>query len=282
MAHPDLAADPIVDVSDITLGYPAHAGGRAFEAIEGVSFSLAKGDILSLLGESGSGKSTLARFLAGRADEAGQKSARIKLAGGEARVLGMPMNRLRGRGKLRLTAYTGYLGQNDGATLPPELNVGEILFQPITERKRNFDRESLGLHIAEMMDIVALPLTKLQEYPYELSKGQRQRVAVMRSLMLDPTLLIADEPTLGVDAIHRPKIVDLLKWYRQRTGASMVLISHDIGTLEALVQDVIVLQQGRLVGAGDINDIFRQADHGYVQQLAHALRATAYDEVAEN
>lgn len=282
MALPDLNADPIITVSDITLRYPAHAGGQAFEAVEGVSFDLARGGIMSLLGESGSGKSTLARFLAGRARDGDQKAARIALAGGDARVLGLPMRRLRGRTKQRLTAYVGYLGQNDGATLSPELNVGEILFQPISERSKDFDRESMGLRIAEMMEIVALPLTKLQEYPFELSKGQRQRVAVMRALMLDPTLLIADEPTLGVDAINRPKIVELLSWYRQRTAASMLLISHDIVTLEALVQDVIVLQQGRLVGAGDINEIFRHADHGYVQRLAQALRANAYDEVADD
>lgn len=281
MSQPDLSADPIVDVSDLTLGYPAHAGGRAFEAVEGLSFTLRRGDIMSLLGESGSGKSTLARFLAGRGAEAGQKSARIKMSGGDAHVLGMQVGKLRGRARTRFTAHVGYLGQEDGAALSPELNVGEILMQPITERSKNFDREALGLRIAEMMDIVALPLTKLQEYPYELSKGQRQRVAVMRSLMLDPALLVADEPTLGVDAINRPKVVELLKWYRNRSEASMVLISHDVRTLEALAQDVIVLQQGRLVGAGDINEIFRVADHGYVHQLAQALRSTAYDEAAE-
>src|SRR5699024_8166940 len=100
---------------------------------------------------------------------------------------------------------------------------------------------------------------------YELSKGQRQRVAVMRSLMLAPSLLVADEPTLGVDANNRPRIVDLLTWFRERTEANMILVSHDIGMLEALVHDVLVLQQGHLVGSGDINQIFRQADHSYVQ-----------------
>ncbi len=281
MAHPVVDADPVVRTSDLSLAYPAHAGGRSFHAVEGVSFSLPKGGITALLGESGSGKSTLTKFLAGRALDAGQKAARIHHSGGEAHVMEMPMRRLGRRSRTRLTAYVGYLAQDAGATLVPELNVGDILFEPIAERSKNFDREALGERIAEMMDIVALPLSKLQEYPYELSKGQRQRVAVMRSLMLDPGLLIADEPTLGVDANNRPKIVELMQWYRARTGASMMLISHDIGMLEALVQNVLVMQQGRFVGEGDINDIFRDADHGYVQKLAQALRATAYDEIAE-
>lgn len=281
MAKPAPDADPAVDASDISLMYPAHAGGRSFQAVEGVSFTLGKGGIMALLGESGSGKSTLTKFLAGRGEDAGQRAARIKLTGGEAHVLGVPLRRTSKRTRAQLTAYVGHLAQEAGATLTPELNVGDLLFEPIAERVKNFDRESLGETIAEMMDIVALPLSKLQEYPYELSKGQRQRVAVMRSLMLNPTLLIADEPTLGVDAINRPKIVELLQWYRRRTGASMILISHDIGTLEVLVQDVLVMQQGRVIGAGDINDIFRQADHGYVQRLAQALRANAYDEIAD-
>ena len=281
MPHPVVDADPTIRVSDLSLSYPAHAGGREFEAVEGLTFDVARGDVFALLGESGSGKSTLAKFLAGRANEATEKSGRIRLIGGEASVMDVPMKRLGRRTRARLTAYVGHLSQDAGATLTPELNVGDILFEPIVERSKHFDRDVLGERIAEMMDIVALPLAKLQEYPYELSKGQRQRVAVMRSLMLDPRLLIADEPTLGVDANNRPKIVELLRWYRERTDATMLLISHDIGMLEALVQDVLVMQQGRLVGRGDINEIFRNADHGYVQRLAQALRATAYDEIAE-
>lgn len=281
MVDPVRDADPAIKASDLSLGYPAHAGGRAFNAVEGVSLELRRGEVLALLGESGSGKSTLTRFLAGRGDEASEKSARIRVNGGAATVLGVPMRRLRRRAVTRLTAHVGHLAQDAGATLPPELNVGDILFSPIVERTKHFDRELLGEQIAEMMDIVGLPLSKLQEYPYELSKGQRQRVAVMRSIMLAPSLYFGDEPTLGVDANNRPRIVELLRWFRERSGATLVLVSHDIGMLEALGQNVLVMQQGRIVGEGDINEIFRQADHGYVQQLAQALRATAYDEVAE-
>ncbi|MBL3687054.1 ATP-binding cassette domain-containing protein [Leucobacter zeae] len=281
MPHPDLSANPIVRLSDLSLSYPAHSGGREFEAVEGLTLDVAQGQVVALLGESGSGKSTLAKFIAGRASDATEKGARIKLTGGAAHVMNVPMRRLSRRTRSRLTAYVGYLAQDAGATLTPELNVGDILFEPIVERSKHFDRDELGERIAEMMDIVALPLSKLQEYPYELSKGQRQRIAVMRALMLDPSLLVIDEPTLGVDANNRPKIVDLMRWYRERTNAAMVLISHDIGMLEALGQEVLVMQQGRLVGQGDINEIFRSADHGYVQRLAQALRATAYDEIAE-
>lgn len=281
MVDPQREADPAILVSDLSLGYPAHAGRRAFNAVEGIGFEVRRGEVLALLGESGSGKSTLARFLAGRAEDASERSARIRVGGGDAQVLQVPMRRLKRRAATRLTAHVGYLAQDAGATLPPELNIGDILLSPISERSKHFDRTQVGELITEMMEIVGLPLSKLQEYPYELSKGQRQRIAVMRSLMLGPALYLADEPTLGVDANNRPRIVELLKWYRNRSGASLVLVSHDIGMLEALGQRVLVMQEGRAVGEGDINEIFRRADHGYVQQLARALRANAYDEVAE-
>lgn len=280
VALPNPAANPVISTSDLSLRYPAHAGGKAFQAVEGVSLEVPRSGVLAVLGESGSGKSTLTRYLAGRATE-GDKSARIQQTGGDAKVLDVSVARLSRRAKARLTAYVGHLSQDAGATLTPELNVGDVLFEPIMERMRNFDRSALGEYVAEMMDIVALPLAKLQEYPYELSKGQRQRVAVMRSLMLDPTLLVIDEPTLGVDANNRPRIVELLKWYRERTGATMVVVSHDIGILEALAQEVIVLQQGKVVGRGEINTIFRNTQHEYVSKLAEALRSTAYDEIAE-
>lgn len=281
MVDPQLHADPAISVSDLSLGYPPHGGAKAFNAIEGVGFEVRRGGVLAVLGESGSGKTTLTRYLAGRGSEPSDKGARILPIGGDATVLGTPLRRLSRRAMTRLRAHLGHLAQDAGATLPADLTVGDILLQPVLERNKNADRETQGQVIAEMMDLVGLPLTTLQSLPFELSKGQRQRIGVMRSLMLHPPVYFADEPTLGVDAVNRPRIVDLLSWYRERTGATMVLVSHDIGVLEALVQDVVVLQQGRLVGSGDINEIFRDAQHGYVRQLAQALRANAYDEVSE-
>lgn len=281
MREPEVHANPAVEVSDLTLGYPAHGGARAHHAVEGVTFSVPRGGVLGLLGESGSGKSTLATFLAGRGGDAADRTARVRVWSGDARVLGVPMRRLSRRATARLIERVGYLGQTTGATFAPDITISDLLLQAVQERRKPVDHESLGLRIAEMLDLVGLPLRALGAYPFELSKGQRQRIAVVRALMREPTLVVADEPTLGVDATGRPRIVELLRWYRERTAATMLLVTHDIGVLEALVEDVIVLQQGALVGAGTINEIFRRADHPYVQQLARALRSTAYDEVSE-
>lgn len=273
-------ADPALVVSDLSLAYPSHGGAREFQAIEAVNFSVARGRVLAVLGESGSGKSTLARYLAARGFESAQKSDQIRHVGGDAQVLGESLPRMSKRKQRKFSAFIGFLPQDAGARLSPDANVGDTIFQPIEERIRRFDRSELGETVAEMFDIVGLPLSFLQKYPFELSKGQRQRVAVVRSLLMEPRVYVADEPTLGVDANNRPKIVQLIEWYRGRTGATTLLVSHDIGMLEALVEEVLVLQEGSAVGYGHINEIFRHADHVYVQRLADALRATAYDEIA--
>lgn len=275
----NLEADPVITASDLSLGYQERPG-KVFQAVEGVNLSVARGSALALLGESGAGKSTLAKYLAGQAEQVVSKQDRIHRVSGEGRVFDASLGKLSRKKKRSLTAHIGFLEQDAGAKLSPEYNVGDLIFQPIEERIRGFDRAELGEQVAQMFEIVALPLTFLQKYPYELSKGQRQRVAVIRSLVHFPNVFIADEPTLGVDANNRPKIVELIQWYRDQVQPTMLIISHDIGLLESLIQDVLILQRGNAVGFGSINDIFRHATHEYVIKLANALRSSAYDEIA--
>ena len=275
----DTQADPSIEASDLSLGYHERPG-KVFQAVEGLNVSVARGSSLAILGESGSGKSTLAQYLAVRGLDAVAKNDRIHRISGEGRVLGTPLSKPSRSLRRKVSAHVGYLAQDAGAKLSPELNVGDLIFQPIEERIRNFDRAEIGEQIAEMFDILALPLSFLQKYPYELSKGQRQRIAVLQSLVHLPSVYVADEPTLGVDANNRPKIVDLISWYREKTGATLLIVSHDIGLLEALIEHVLIMQRGTSVGFGDIDTIFRQATHEYVIQLANALRAHAYDEIA--
>lgn len=275
----NIHADPAILASDLSLGFHERPG-KVFQAVEGVNFTVRKGSSLAILGESGAGKSTLASFLAGHASHTASKSDRIHQISGEGRVLDASLQKPSRRMLRRITAQVGFLPQDAGAKLTPDLNVGDTIFQPIEERIRKFDRSELGEQLAEMFEILALPLSFLQKYPYELSKGQRQRVAVLKSLIHSPHVFIADEPTLGVDANNRPKIVDLIKWYQDRVQPTMLIISHDIGLLEALIQDVLIMQQGSSVGFGSIDTIFRNATHEYVVKLANALRANAYDEIA--
>ncbi len=274
------AAAPVFSLSDLSIRYPAHGGSPHHQAIEGVSFDVPPGAVFGLLGESGSGKSTIARVLAGRAHETPNRSAHPVLNGGSVTALGMNTMKLGRRKRAALTAHVGYLGQTDGAMLPPDRSIADCILEPIVERTRKFDRNEVGLTVARLMDQVGLPLTMLHKFPSELSRGQRQRVAVVRALVMQPRVLIADEPTLGVDVANRPKIIETLANYRDTRHATMLLVSHDIAVLERLVEQLIVLQSGTLVGRGSIEEVFSETHHPYVQRLAAALRATAYDEVA--
>ncbi len=280
VASRDPALRDIV-ASDLSIGYHAHGGAAAYQAIEGVSFSVARGGVFAILGESGAGKSTLARTLAGRAAEAhGRAAAHIN--GGEATVLGESLRGIGHRKRDALTARIGYVAQNAGGALPGDLTVQDVLLEPIAERTKRFDRRAVGSHIAEMLDRLELPLTVLAQYPYELSRGQRQRIALVRGFVTEPSVLVADEPTSGVDVGTRPLVTSLIEAERERTGLTVLLVSHDIPVLEQLVDELIVLQKGSMVGRGTIETVFAAPEHPYVANLAEALRSTAYDELYES
>lgn len=281
MPTADRNRETAIEVLDLSLGYLATGLSKPFRAVEDANFKVTRGSKLFVLGESGSGKSTLLKFLAGRGRAQPLKRDRISVIAGQASTLGLNLKKL-SRGSYRqLTALVSFIEQDSGSKLPPDLNIGDIIFQPIEERLKRFDRSELGQRVAELFDTLALPLSFLQKFPYELSKGQRQRVAVVRALLTDAPVLVADEPTLGVDANNRPRVVEAIKAFHARTDATMIIVSHDISLLEALATEVLVLQQSSIVGYGPINEIFRNAEDGYVFQLAQALRSTAYDEVAE-
>lgn len=146
-----LDATPVVRVSDLSLEYPAHSGSRAYVAVQGASFEIQRGGVLAVLGESGSGKSTLARVLAGRASEVSQRSDRPRVTSGEATVYGVSLQRIGRKDHNQMTAHVGFLAQNAGATLTPELTVGDILMEPIREREKHYDVNLAGEKITEML-----------------------------------------------------------------------------------------------------------------------------------
>lgn len=271
-------ADVMIQVSDLSLGYPAHGGGAAFAALEGVIFAVPDGTVTALLGESGSGKSSLARFIAARGQASADRGSRLKALSGDVRVAGHHLASLNRKRAAVVATEIGYLEQDGGAKLSPDLTIADVLMLPVVEKFKRFDREFYTKRITDLLEQVGLPLDVLSNFPFQLSKGQRQRVAVIRALVLQPKVLILDEPTMGIDPTSRPKVIDLLDRYQRDERSTMIVVSHDIQLLERLVDDVNILQNGSIVGRGGINDIFSDAQHDYVQRLAAALRSAAYDE----
>jgi len=261
---------PIV-VSDLSLEYPAKGPSPAHVALHGLSLTIAPGEVVGLLGSAGSGKSTLAKVLSGAAFDPRTSDARPVITGGEASVLG---HRLRGLSKRRvpeLRFHVGYLAQDAGSRLVADRSVAEIIAEPILERDRRYNRRALETRVATMLDSVRLPLGYLQKYPYELSGGQRQRVALAQALVLGPSVLIADEPTAGIDLTVRDAVAQLIGELRERQRFSALLISHDLPVLRRTADRIAVLDRGNLAALGTIDEVFHDPSHPYVAALAGAL-----------
>jgi ABC-type glutathione transport system ATPase component len=246
-------------------------GRLGARALRGVSFEVGPGEILGVLGESGSGKSTLARILAGQLERTGPGGYEIKITGGDAYVHGTALRRLSQRKKNRLTFHTAYLAQDANARLERMATVSELIAQPIFARDKHFDRGAAQQRVLTVLDAVSLPLAALDRYPYELSDGQRQRVAIAQSLVLGPNVLIADEPTAGIDVTVRDAVVHVIAQLRRDPEFAAVLVTHDVAVLRQLKATVAVLHRGGVVGYGPIDEVFRDPGHPYVKKLAQAL-----------
>ncbi|WP_127793323.1 ATP-binding cassette domain-containing protein [Agromyces sp. LHK192] len=261
---------PVI-LSDLSVEYPAHGASGAHVALRGIELRIAPGEVLGLLGSAGSGKSTLAKVLSGVFLDPRSEEVRPVVTGGEARVLGHPMKRMPRRKLAEHRFHVGYLAQDAGSKLTADRTVAELVGEPILERDRHFDRRRLASRVADLIDGVRLPLSTLERFPYELSGGQRQRVAIARALVLGPQLLIADEPTAGIDLTVRDTVAQLLGELRDGHRFSAVIISHDLPVLRKIADRVAVLDRGSLVALGTLEDVLDDPHHPYVKALAGAL-----------
>jgi ABC-type glutathione transport system ATPase component len=266
-----VSSNPAIVVSDLSVEYPARGASASCVALRGVSFRVEPGEVLGILGETGSGKSTLASILAGRGLPQRASEPGPRVSGGDALVLGHSMRKARKRDIAEVTFHVGYLAQEAASTLEPSLTVAENVALPIFERDEHYSRRSAGERAATMLDTVHLPLSVLNKYPYQLSAGQRQRVAFARALVLGPSVLVADEPTAGIDATVRDAVIDLLGNLKDHPDFSAVIVSHDLAVLRRATSNVLVLHTGRVVGYGPIEEVLAKPEHPFVAGLAKAL-----------
>lgn len=269
-----VSAAPAILVSDLTVEYPARGPSTSCVALRGVDFRLEAGQCLGVLGETGSGKSTLAAVLSGHSLPANASEAGPRITGGEVTVLGRPLRKAKRRDIAEVTFHVGYLPQDAAASLEPSLTVHDNVALPILDRDPRYSRRSAGERVATMIDTVHLPLSVLAKYPYELSSGQRQRVALARALVLGPRILVADEPTAGIDATVRDAVIDLLGQLREGADFTAVIVSHDLSVLRRATDVSLVLQGGRPVGFGPIEEVLADPAHPFVRGLAKALGPT--------
>ncbi len=257
---------PVVAARDLSVRYPArHPEDREF-AVNGVSFEIAEGEILAVVGETGSGKSTLAATVAGGTGSAALGAPLI--SGGGLTVLGHNVRNLSKKAHDRLTLRVGFLPQDAGAGLASRLTIGENVAEPIFSRDRRFDQTDAGHAVATLIDAVRLPLGIMNRYPHELSRGQRQRVAIARALILEPVLLVADDPTSGIDVTVRSAILDIIRELQSVRSFSALVVTTDLGEVQRITDRVLIMHRGVVVGNGRIDEVLDNPHHPYVVGLA--------------
>ncbi len=257
---------PLLDVSDLRVSFVTEEG--TVRAVDGVSFTVSRGEVVAIVGESGSGKSVTAMTLmgltrspnttfAGEAQFDGQE-----LVGASDAVL----RRVRGAG-------IAMVFQDPMSSLDPVYRIGDQIVEQIRAHNPKTSKAQALDQAVSLMERVGIPRAadRLRSYPHEFSGGMRQRVMIAMALSCSPKLLIADEPTTALDVTIQAQILDELRQLRDETGAGVILVTHDLGVVADIADRVIVMYGGRVVEQGTLDDIFYDPQHPYTWGLLGSI-----------
>lgn len=252
------SAQPLVRIENLDVVY--RNGRRHVHAVRGVSFDIARGQVLGLVGESGSGKSTIAGTLTGL----------VPIHSGSVQVDGLEVAGASGRKLRGVRSQTGIVFQNPASSLNPRRSVGASIGQPL-QLHTDLTNAQRHQRVNELLEAVRLPASMAQRYPHEMSGGQRQRVAIARALALQPQLLIADEPTSALDVSVQAVVLELLANLQHELGFACLFVSHDLAVVEQVASQVVVLRQGQVVEAGKTTQVLSDPSDPYTQALVAAV-----------
>lgn len=246
---------PVLKVDDLIVEYGGRAGIRA---VDGVSFQIAPGEVLALVGESGCGKSSTARAVIGME----------KKAGGEVEYHGSPVQPLGMRTRPAALTAIQMVFQDPNSSLNPRIRVaGQIDDGSRAAKLRGLPTEPA----THWLDAVGLSPTLANRYPYQLSGGQRQRVAIARALAARPDLIVADEPISALDASAQASVAGMMRELCLATDAGMLFISHDLSVVRLMADRVAVMYRGRIVESGPTALVWDKPVHPYTEALLNAI-----------
>ena len=258
-------AEPLLSVRDLVVEFPTRRG--TLRALDRVSFDIGEGEVLGMVGESGAGKSLTGAAIIGLLEPPG------RIAGGEIWLRGEridnlareKMRRIRGR-------RIGMVFQDPLTSLNPLYTVAEQLTETIRTHIDVSEKEARKRAIA-LLDRVGIPAAsrRIDDYPHHFSGGMRQRVVIALALAAEPELVIADEPTTALDVSVQAQIIDVLKEICAERGASVMLITHDMGVIAETADRVAVLYAGRLAEIGPVRDVIQAAEHPYTVGLMGSI-----------
>ncbi|RVT95908.1 ATP-binding cassette domain-containing protein [Rhodovarius crocodyli] len=248
----------LLEVVDIAKHYPSGKG--AVKAVDGVSFTLERGETLALVGESGCGKSTTARLVL----------RLIERSRGTVRFNGEDITALSPGALRRFRRNAQIIFQDPYASLNPRLRVGEAIMEPMevhgigtpAERRKRME---------ELLGLVGLAPYHAARYPHEFSGGQRQRIGIARALAVQPELVVCDEPVSALDVSIQAQVVNLLKDLQARFGLSFLFIAHDLAVVKHMADRIAVMYLGRIVEVAQTNELFANPRHPYTRALLAAI-----------
>ncbi len=257
---------PLLEVRDLVTAF--RSGGGAFNAVDGVSFDLAPGEVMGIVGESGSGKSVTALSILGLIpDPPG------RITGGSIRFQGEDLRRVSNRRMRQIRgAEIAMIFQEPMTSLNPVYTVGDQIVETIRYHER-IGAKAARQRATDMLDRVgiAAPARRLDEYPHQLSGGMRQRVMIAIALSCNPRLLLADEPTTALDVTIQAQILELLSDIRAEFGMAVILITHDLGVVAQHVDRVMVMYAGRVVEEAPVHELFAHPRHPYTEGLLRSI-----------
>jgi oligopeptide transport system ATP-binding protein len=258
---------PVLRVQDLSVHFTSYSGGlfnrqeRVLKAVDGISFDLHAGEALGIVGESGSGKSTLARAILGLVSS---RRGRVMWKGEDLTQL--DEEELRQKRKEIQIVF-----QDPMASLNPRMTAGDIISEPLWTFYPNMDPLQVGERARGMMKLVGLLPNQINRYPHEFSGGQCQRIGIARSLVLNPKLIICDEPVSALDVSIQAQIINLLRDLQKKLGLALLFIAHDLSVVQHISDRVMVMYMGRSMEVARKENLYRRPVHPYTSALMKSV-----------
>ncbi|MEQ6888105.1 ABC transporter ATP-binding protein [Halomonas sp. CS7] len=255
----------LLDVNNLDVRFALRRGD--VQALRDVCFSLERGERLGIVGESGAGKSVAAFSLLNLIAKPGY------IAGGSIRFDGQELTAMSDRGLRHVRGHRmSMIFQDPMMTLNPVLTIGEQMVECLKAHRRISTKEARAISLRKLEQVqIPSPAARLDQYPHELSGGMRQRVIIAIALLLDPDIIIADEPTTALDVTIQAEIMALLLELCEKHNVGLILITHDLGVVSQVTQRMLVMYAGRVIEQGPTREIINDPQHPYTQGLINAL-----------